>query len=106
MDSHQRKLVTIVAEPVLEARIAAELRQLGATGWTVTDARGEGSRGSHAGELPGVRVRFEAVVSATVAQRIVDHLAVAYFHDYAVIAYLTDVAVLRESKYPDDPSAA
>lgn len=45
------KLVTIVAEPVLEEQIATSLRRLGATGYTVTEAHGAGSRGMRASVL-------------------------------------------------------
>ena len=34
------KLVTIIAEPVLEPRITQELRKLGASGFTVVEGRG------------------------------------------------------------------
>ena len=39
------KLVTIVAEPVLEEQLVELLHRLGARGHTVTDSRGAGSRG-------------------------------------------------------------
>jgi nitrogen regulatory protein P-II 2 len=92
-------LVTIIAEPVLEARITDELRHFGATGFTVVDGRGEGSRQLHAAEIPGVNVRIETIVTAPVAERIVAHIAERYFADYAVIAYTTEVAVVRAAKY-------
>ena len=43
MNTTPLKMIVIVAEPVLEARLVAELRDLGATGCTITDGRGEGS---------------------------------------------------------------
>ncbi len=93
------KLVTIIAEPVLETRLTSELRKLGATGWTIVDGRGEGSRGIHAAEIPGVNIRIETIVSPDVASRIVSHMATHYFTDYEVIAYVSDVAVVRSEKY-------
>ena len=36
------KLVTIVAEAVLTARLAALVREVGASGYTLSDAEGEG----------------------------------------------------------------
>lgn len=92
-------LVTIVAEPVLEERLTKELRTLGARGFTVTDARGEGSRGIRASELPGQGIRVEAIVSAPVADRILAHVAEHYFPRYAVIAFLSTVDVVRGDKY-------
>jgi len=99
MLTHPFKLVTIIAEPVLEQRITQELRQLGATGFTVVEGRGEGSRGLHAAEVPGSDVRIETIVPPEVADRIVTHLARHYFGNYEVIAYLSDVAVVRGEKY-------
>lgn len=93
------QLVVIVAEPVLEPRLTAELLQLGATGFTVVEGRGTGSRGSHATELPGDTVRIETVVPPVFADRIMAHLADHYFAHYGVIAYTHDVRVARTGKY-------
>lgn len=104
MHTYPLKLVTIIAEPVLEGRLTQELRQLGATGWTVVEGRGEGSRNIHAAEIPGINVRIETIASAEVADRIVAHIATTYFADYGVIAYVSDVAVVRGDKYQGSPS--
>jgi nitrogen regulatory protein P-II 2 len=99
MATHALKLVTIIAEPVLESRLTSELRRLGATGWTVVEGRGEGSRGIHAAEIPGINIRIESIVTPTVAQAITQHMATHYFADYEVIAYVSDVLVVRSEKY-------
>ena len=99
MHTHPFKLVTIIAEPVLEARLTMELRQLGATGWTVVEGRGEGSRGIHAAEIPGVNIRIDSIMTPAVAERVVQHMATHYFAEYEVIAYVSDVAVIRSDKY-------
>ncbi len=97
------KLVTIIAEPVLEPRITQELRKLGASGFTVVEGRGQGSRALHAAEIPGINVRIETIVPPDVAERIVLHVAKSYFNDYKVIAYLSDVQVVRGEKYTTTP---
>jgi nitrogen regulatory protein P-II 2 len=99
MPTHPLKLVTVIAEPVLETKLTHELRALGATGFTVVEGRGEGSRGRHAGEIPGVNIRIEAIVSPEVAERIMERFAAQYFNDYAMVVYQTDVAVIRGDKY-------
>lgn len=91
-------LVTIVAEPAVEPRLTGDLLALGATGYTVVEARGRGTHG-HAREFPGENVRIEVIVPAPVAARVLSHLAAHYFRDYAVIAYATDVMVVRSEKY-------
>lgn len=99
MRTHPFKLVTIIAEPVLAPRITHELRRLGATGFTVVEGRGEGSRALHAAEIPGINVRIETIVPPDVADAIIAHVAGSYFTDYEVIAYLSDVTVVRGDKY-------
>lgn len=93
------KLVTLVAEPVLEERLTSKLLELGATGFTVTDSRGQGSRGIRASAVPGEGVRIEVVVSAEVAAAILEHVKDQYFPSYAVIAWVTEVEVVRGDKY-------
>ncbi len=93
------KEVTIVAEALLEERLLREIRELGAHGYTVGQVRGEGSRGVRASEWEGKNVRIETLVSAEVADRILAHIAEEYFEHYAVVAYLSDVQVVRGEKY-------
>ena len=92
-------LVTIVAERLLEDRLRGELHALGACGLTITEARGEGSRGMRASEWEGANVKVETVVPEAVADRIVAHVAERYFQHYAVIVYVQEVRVVRGDKY-------
>jgi len=93
------KLVTIVAEPVLEERLVRALQELGARGHTASAAHGGGSRGMRASDPPGESVRIETVVGAAAAERILAHVAEHYFPNYAVIAFVSDVHVVRGEKY-------
>jgi len=93
------KLVTIIAEAVLEERLLRELRQLGARGYTLVMARGEGTRGVHASNWEGPNLRIETLVSPEVAERIMAYIADHYFADYAVIVYSMDAEVIRGEKY-------
>lgn len=92
-------MVTIIGERILKDRLAREIRQLGAKGFTITDAHGEGSRGVRASEWEGPDVKMEAVVSEEVSGRILDHIARQYFEHFAVIVYAQDVEVVRGDKY-------
>lgn len=96
--THPFKLVTVVAEPAIEGRLTADLVALGATGYTVVEARGRGTHG-RAREFPGANLRIEAVVPPEVAERILAHLAAQYFADYAITAYVSDVAVVRAGQF-------
>ena len=93
------KLVTIVAESLLEKRLVEEVKRLGAKGYTITPARGEGSRGIRSVEWEGQNIRLETIVSEEVALRILQRLQEEYFPHYAVIAYVENVWVVRGEKY-------
>jgi nitrogen regulatory protein PII len=91
--------VTIVAEALLEDRLLRDLRGLGSRGFTITETRGEGSRGTRAADFEGPNIRIETIVSHAVADAIVTHVAEHYFEHYAVIAWVEDVEVVRGDKY-------
>jgi nitrogen regulatory protein P-II 2 len=93
------KLVTIVAEAVLEDRLVRDLGAAGARGHTVTTVRGHGSRGVRASDWEGGNVRIEVIVSDEVSGRVLDLLAERYFPNYAVVAWVENVQVVRGEKY-------
>ena len=93
------KLVTIVAESLLEKRLVEEVKRLGAKGYTITPARGEGSRGIRSVDWEGQNIRLETIVSEEVALRTLQRLQEEYFPHYAVIAYVENVWVVRGEKY-------
>ena len=99
MELVRLRLVTIIAEAVLERRLLAALAELGARGYTVGEVHGEGSRGVRAGDWEGPNLRIETVVSGPVAEAILAHLSDHYFENYAVIAFASDVEVVRGNKY-------
>jgi nitrogen regulatory protein P-II 2 len=99
MKTTKLKKVSIVAEAVLEEHLLRELRELGASGYTVAAVRGEGSRGVRASEWEGKNVQIDVLVGPEVADRIIEHVATEYFTYYAVVAYLMDVEVVRGEKY-------
>jgi nitrogen regulatory protein PII len=95
-----RRLITIVTEAILEVELCEILEQLGATGYTVTNARGSGHRGIRsAGWSSSSNVRIEVVCNQDVAQRIATHLRENYYNDYAMIMFESDVRVLRPDKF-------
>ncbi len=95
-----RKLVTIVTEAILEVDICAAVESLGATGYTVTNARGSGGHGVRdAGWKTDRNVRIEVICSAELAKRIEEHLQKFYYDDYAMVLFETDVSVLRPDKF-------
>ncbi|ACO46683.1 hypothetical protein DEDE109153_16075 [Deinococcus deserti] len=91
--------VTVIAEALLEERLVRDLRRFGSRGHTISDVRGQGSRGVRASEWEGRNVQLETIVSPQVAQALLEYLAATYFEHYAVIAYVQDVEVVRGEKY-------
>ena len=93
------RLVTVVAERSVRGRLLDAIHRLGATGHTIQDVQGEGSRGLHGATWERPSVKIETVVPPDVADRIAQHVAETYFKHHSVIVYLRDVEVLRGSKY-------
>ena len=98
-------LITIVTEGLLKEEIADLLRSHGATGFTITRADGEGSRGTRARDWEGPNLKFESVVERNVAEAVLEQLSARYFDHYAVTAWVTEVRVLRGEKFARRPSA-
>jgi nitrogen regulatory protein P-II 2 len=93
------KLVTIISEAIISDKIIREIQGLGAKGYTATGADGQGSRGVRASEWEGKNVRIEVIAHEQVAEKILTLLAEYYFPNYAVIAFVQDVGVVRGDKY-------
>lgn len=92
------RLLTIVAESVLEDRLVRDVLAAGATGYTATRAHGQGSRETRASALAG-NVRIEVVLDEATERELLALLARDYFPNYAVIAWTQAVDVVRGAKY-------
>ena len=99
------KKMTIVAERVLKDKLIRLIREEGATGYTLIAVEGEGSRRVQASEFEGRNVQIETIVGPETAQRVFDQLAERFLEAYAVIAYTSDVEVLRGTKFVRDSPA-
>lgn len=92
-------LVTIIAERILRDEILEKIEELGAKGYTITDASGQGSRGIRASDWEGQNAKIEVVVGKDVGNKIIDYISDTYFEHYAVITYAHPVKVVRGDKY-------
>lgn len=100
MDTTHRKLLTIITEAVLEPRLIELVRKMGASGYTVTEARGSGSRGVRsAGWMHNGNIRLELICSDEVAVKISEYLKANFYADYAMVTFAVDVSVLRADKF-------
>ncbi len=99
MASVKFKLVTIICEPVLCAGLSSTIRSLGATGFTITDVRGEGSGEKSSGEVPNEKIKVEVIADAELSETIMAAIANAYFENYSLIVYATDIQIIRQEKF-------
>lgn len=100
MNSSMRKLLTIITEAALESVLIKDLERLGVRGYTITDARGKGSRGVRSAAWDASsNIRIEVVCDAATAEAIAAHLQARYYENYAMILFVSDVAVLRPEKF-------
>ena len=99
------KLLVIVAEAVLRDRLVAELKTLGVPGCTLTPAMSWTRQGLGSGEFEGPSVRMEVVASVEVVDSILLALSEKYFPTWSVMAWVTDVQVVRPEKYAATPGS-
>jgi len=93
------KRLTIIGENSLEYLVVQDAHELGATGFTYTVVHGHGEKGTRPNRWQGPNAKIEIIATPEVAQRIFEHVAKKYFDDYAMIAFLDDVEVLRGEKF-------
>lgn len=100
MKTYPKKLLVIISEAALERPLVADVKRLGAHGYTVIDVRGGGAGGDRGADWDADRsIQMEVVCDDVVAEKIADHVHRTYFEDYAVTVFITDVGVLRPEKF-------
>ena len=105
MQLYPLKLVTIVGEAVVMEDIAEKGIELGASGYTMGEVVGHGSRSARNVVVTGgaKTMKLEFVVPSAVAVEILTHVSHEYFEHYAIIAWLSDVSVVRGEQYTHRP---
>ncbi len=96
-------LVTIVVERLFRDPVLALIRECGATGHTLTEVTGEGSRRLHAHEWEGPSQKIETLVTEEVAARILARIAERYFEHHSLIVYTTPAQVIRAERFRREP---
>lgn len=100
--THDRKfkVLTIITESALEGILVKELQELGARGYTITEARGKGSRGvRNANWDASSNIRIEIVCDEQTAMTLAEHVRENYYLNYAMTLFMYDVQVLRHDKF-------
>ncbi len=100
MDTHPKKLLTIITEAALEKRLIQDAKRLGAQGYTVYDVRGGSQHATHEGAWEADRmIELKIICDEAVAQAIAEHVMAQYASHYGVSLFFTDVAVIRPQKF-------
>ena len=103
--TQQASKLVIVTEKLLLKKIAKIIDEAGATGYTVVDAGGKGSRNVRSSGGPTVsenysNIKFEILTpNRDLAIKISDEVAAQFFEDYSGIAYLCNAEVLYAHKF-------
>lgn len=98
-------MLVIVTEKLLLKKIAKIIDEAGATGYTVTEAGGKGSRNVRSSGQPSVsnttsNVKIEVLAeNRDMAMKISDEVAAQFFDNYSGIAYICDAEVLSAHKF-------
>jgi nitrogen regulatory protein PII len=103
MQLHPLKLVTVIGESVLKDQLCTKAMELGASGFTYFDIEGSGARGEQNETIEGPNYQYQFVCPEKVAQSIVSYVAETFFTDYAVVVWVTDVAVVRKNHFSKAP---
>lgn len=99
------KKLVIITEKVLMKKVAKIIEEFGATGYTVSETGGKGSRNVRSSGQPSVsdttsNIKFEVLTdSRDMAEDISNRIAEKYFIDYAGIAYICDAEVLYAHQF-------
>ncbi len=98
---HERRtLLTVITEAVIEDALLNDLNKLGVNGYTVSDARGRGSRGVRdAAWKEAANIRIEVICNRALAESAVKYLQTHYYANYAMVSFIQDVEVLRPEKF-------
>ncbi|MFW5454821.1 P-II family nitrogen regulator [Thioalkalivibrio sulfidiphilus] len=91
MEGKKLRLLTVVAEAILEDMLIDDIQRLGATGYTILDARGWGKHGKRRGNWrQGGNIRIEVLGSDALCAAIAEYLRKHYQDDYGLLIFTTE----------------
>ena len=109
MTLHRAEKVVIVSEKIILKGLCEIIEACGATGYTIIEVGGKGSRNVRTTSPRATvvddfsNIQIEVIVnSAETAEKIMDAVKARYFKDYSGIIYLEDVRILRPEKFDQD----
>jgi len=100
MTTHPMQLVTIIGEALAREPLRRLLHESGAHGYTLFAVEGDGRHGRRTGDIPEfANIQIEVIVPPPVAAALLARLEAEYFPRYAMVAYETEIRVLRREKF-------
>ena len=100
MHTEKRTLLTVFTEASIEQLLVRDMDRMGVRGYTISDARGKGSRGVRDASWDEARnIRIEVICARQQAEELLTHLQARYYSNYAMVAYFSEVEVLRPGKF-------
>ena len=100
IQTEKRTLLTVFTEATLEHVLIKDIDRLGIRGYTICDARGKGSRGVRDATWDESKnIRIEIICARPQADTLLAHLQERYYSNYAMVACLSEVEVLRPGKF-------
>lgn len=98
--THNRKMLTIITESILEKPLIAEALRCGAHGYTVHDVRGAGEHGAREQLWEADRtLEIKVICTEEVANQIADKVLATYAQNYRIAMFMLDVGVFRANKF-------
>lgn len=100
MLKHQKKLLVIITEAILEKSLIADAKRLGAQGYTLYDVRGGSQYATHEGNWDADRmIEMKIICDELVADAMASHVMAQYASNYGVSLFFSDIEVIRPQKF-------
>ena len=100
MLKHQKKLLVIITEAVLEKPLISDAKRLGAQGYTVHDVRGGSQYATHEGHWDADKmIEMKIICDEAVADALASHIIAHYASNYGVSLFFSDIEVMRPQKF-------
>ena len=100
MKLHSMKLVTIVCEALARTAVTELLHEIGAHGYTLFPVEGVGAQGSRVADIEEfANIQIEVVLPTEPSLQLLERLERDFFSRFAMIAYSTDIEVIRSAKF-------
>ncbi len=100
MSTHPAKLVTIICEALAREPLQKLLTEVGAHGYTLFTVEGQGNQGRRTADIQEfANIQVEVIVPQAVATVLLERLEKEFFATFAMVAYETDIRVVRAQKF-------